>query len=274
MMSHPKINLHMHSSHSDGSLPVGELVRIMKENDYDIIALTDHDTITGNVEAEKCCEDLGIHFIPGVELTTYLANEIGLLDASYKVHIVGLGIGCSSIHSIIQQTEIRKIDFHTQLLKQWLSDEEIRGCNLQNRVACAEQLVQKRILDSVEAALPLFPVSSYCLSIPETIRVIHDAGGVAIWAHPFLLPHNGGYRITQDAVKKILMYMKKYQLDGMEAYYASFVSDDQAFLANLCSENDLLCSTGTDFHGDSPLEFQLLERKEAVDAQLLSRLCF
>lgn len=273
-MLYPKINFHIHSSHSDGFLPVEELIRIMKENDYDIIALTDHDTVTGNAEAERNCADFGIRFIPGVELTTYLANEIGLLDASYKVHIVGLNINSVFIHSIVQQTESRKVDFHKEKLKQWFSEKEIFAFNLHNRIACAEQLVRKEIFDSIEEALPLFPVSSYCLSIPETIHVIHDAGGVAIWAHPFLLPHNGGHRITREAVQKIFTYMKEHQLDGMEAYYASFDSDDQAFLANLCKENGLLCSTGTDFHGDYPLEYQLLERKEKVDMRLLARICF
>lgn len=273
-MLYPKINLHIHSSHSDGLLPVEQLVRIMRETGYDIIALTDHDTVAGNAEAERICADFGICFIPGVELTTYLANEIRLLDTSYKVHIVGLNINSVLIHSIVQQTENRKVDFHKQVLKQWFSEKEICAFDLHNRIACAEQLVRKEIFDSIEEALPLFPVSSYCLSIPETIRAIHDAGGVAIWAHPFLLPHNGGHRITQDAVQRILIYMKSYQLDGMEAYYASFDTDDQAFIANLCKENGLLCSTGTDFHGDYPLEFQLLERRQKVDMQLLTRICF
>lgn len=274
MISQLKINLHTHSSHSDGSLPVEKLMRVMKENDYDIVALTDHDTVTGCAQAKKCCEFFGIRFIPGVELTTCLANEIGLLDATYKVHIVGLGIDCASIHSVVQRTEVRKVGFHAQLLRRWLCAEEIRACNLHNRIACAEQLVQKGVFGSVEAALPMFPVSSYCLSIPETIQAIHDAGGIAIWAHPFLLPHNGGYRITRDAVRKIFSYMKKHRLDGMEAYYASFAPDDQTFLAGLCGESRLFCSTGTDFHGDYPSEFQLLEQKGPVDVKLLNRLCF
>lgn len=273
-MIHLKINLHTHSSCSDGSLPVAELIQVLHKNGYNIIALTDHDTVAGNVEAARYCADLGIKFIPGVELTTYLADKIGILDPSYKVHIVGLGINSASIHRIVQETEKRKIEFHTRLLKKWLSDEDIRACNLSNRIACAEQLIRKGIFASVEDALPFFPVSSYCLSIPETIRAIHDAGGIAIWAHPFLLPHNGGHRITRDEVRKIYTYMKEQQLDGMEAYYASFSSEDHAFLAGLCEKDGLFCSTGTDFHGDYPSEMLILEQTQSVDMRLLSRLEF
>jgi predicted metal-dependent phosphoesterase TrpH len=273
-MMHPKINLHTHTSHSDGSLPVAEVMQILQEKGYDMIALTDHDTVVGNTEAAKHCADMGMKFVPGVELTTYLAKEIGILDPSYKVHMIGLGIDSAMIHSVVQKTEKRKVEFHTQLLSKWLSDEEIRRCNLHNRIACSEQLVQKGLFKNIGAVLPFFSVSSYCLSIPDTIRVIHDAGGVAIWAHPYYLPHNGGHRISHDEVRKIYAYMKAHQLDGMEAYYATFSADEQAFLASLCEEDGLFCSTGTDFHGDYPSETLLLDQTQSVDMRLLSRLGF
>ena len=87
-----KVNFHAHTNHSDGSVDPYRMVEIMKENHFDFIALTDHDTTSGISEAARACAGLGLGFFTGVEITSFLDESLGLYDDSYKVHIVGLGI--------------------------------------------------------------------------------------------------------------------------------------------------------------------------------------
>ena len=78
------IDLHMHSNVSDGKLSPADLVRFVHDNGVELMALTDHDTMDGVCQAAACAEELGVDFIPGVEISTGWGGRV--------VHIVGLGL--------------------------------------------------------------------------------------------------------------------------------------------------------------------------------------
>lgn len=267
-----KINLHIHSSCSDGSLGLKELFKVLKEHNYDLVALTDHDCIDGNKEAKQICKSLRMNFIPGIEITSYLCKELNLYDDTFKVHIVGLNVNSKIINSMLKKVERNKRQYHLSILKQYSNCENFDFKLLDNRVACAEYLVSQGCFNDVKDAMQLFKVSNYSLSIKQSIELIHKAGGVAIWAHPFILPKNGDFKIKSNEVEKIYEYMRRFDVDGLEAYYLEFSSEEQEFLYKLSQIYGGVCSTGTDFHADYPDEYDLLKINGKTDNDLLSLL--
>ncbi len=267
-----KINLHMHSTASDGSLTPSNVAKIMKQNDYKLVALTDHDSVDGYKEFVSVCEEQNINCISGVELTTYIANDIGILDHSYNVHILGLNVNPSVINISLQKIREQKQKSHFSILHKYFPRQDIFNCNINNRISCAELLVSEGKFENVQQALTLFMLSDYAPSIKDTIDIIHSAGGVAIWAHPFILPRNGGFHITRDQVELILNYMVLCKIDGIETYYATFSNEQIKFLEEKAAIYGLLSSTGTDFHGDTDEEFHLLKNHQPYDKHLVAKI--
>jgi len=269
-----KINFHIHFSQSDGVFAPEDVIKIMYKNEFSAVALTDHDTVAGVSAAEKICKENNIKFISGVEITTYVPNSLDVLDDSYKLHILGLGIDRIRIEKFLNKHESIKIQYHTNILMNLGFEEtEIKEkCQLDNRVSCASFIVKKRKMETIDKALSLFRTSPYAPSIKETIQEIHQSDGIAIWAHPFLLPRNGGFHIDKHQFLTIYKYMKPLGLDGLEGYYLQFSEADQDFIESICKVDDLFCSTGTDFHGDYPWEYGLLSQEGRIDANLVSAL--
>lgn len=269
-----KINFHIHTNYSDGAINPSQMVHVMKEKKFDCIALTDHDTAEGNFETSKLCKDCGIKFIPGIEITSYLDSTIGLYDDSYKVHVLGLNISSDQVAIELKRVEERKIEYHKRVMTDFISNSKLNTSivDFSNRVSCAKLLYSLGAVDSMESAMSIFKVSPYALSIKDTIKCIHSAGGIAIWAHPFLLPKNGGFRITEQEVTKIYQYMREQQIDGMEGFYLQFSQEDQDFLKSICEKNKAFCSTGTDFHADYDFEYDLLDVTGRIDKHLLKAL--
>lgn len=269
-----KINFHIHTNCSDGAINPSQMVRVMKGKKFDCIALTDHDTTKGNLEAHRLCENFDIKFIPGVEITSYLDESIGLYDDSYKLHILGLGINSSKVGKALKDVESKKIKYHRQIMTGYIPKTILSKCDfdLGNRVSCAELLVSLNVVDSLEKAMSIFKISPYAMSIKDTIDTIHNAGGIAIWAHPFILPKNGGFKITAQDVSKIYDYMNQMKIDGMEGFYLQFSEEDQNFIKEICDTYSAFCSTGTDFHADYEFEYNLLNVRGRYDKNLLETL--
>lgn len=135
-----------------------------------------------------------------------------------------------------------------------------------------QYLVSQGCFNDVKDAMQLFKVSNYSLSIKQSIELIHKAGGVAIWAHPFILPKNGDFKIKPNEVEKIYEYMRRFNVDGLEAYYLEFSKKEQDFLYKISQIYGGVCSTGTDFHADYPEEYDLLKISGKIDKNLLKLL--
>ena len=274
MESKTKINFHMHSTASDGALSPSEVIDVMNQASYSLIALTDHDTVSGIKEARESCKKHGIDFISGVEITTFIPEELGILDDSYKIHLLGLGIQEEAIENFLNRTVKLKNEYHMDIMRSYgLSPDEIAAnCKIDNRVSCAEYLVHKKIKDTIDDALLLFRMSKYAPDIKESIFSIKKAGGIAIWAHPFILPRNGAPNITRPQFDTIYEYMKAVNIDGLEGYYLQFSNQDQKYLSNKCIKDGFFCSTGTDFHGDYSWEYDLLRKTGDQDNNLITTL--
>lgn len=268
-----KINLHLHSQCSDGRLTTEELAEKMKTSNYKVVALTDHDTVEGIPDMVKNCRVRGVRLIPGIEVTSFVPQELRLYDDTYKVHIVGLNIDTEKMQVFLSEHNGKKIEYHSKILEQYGIDAAcIKTSEISNRIFCAELLVRKNYFNSLDEALSIFHCSEYIPEVEQVIEEIHEAGGIAVWAHPFILPRNGDFKITPETVDVLTSYFVDCGLDGMEGYYLQFSLEEQTFIEKLCQKNNLYCSTGTDYHADYDWEENLLKIKGKIDSKLLSAL--
>ena len=263
----------MHSKCSDGRLTVHEIANMARLFNYNMVALTDHDTVDGVEEMAEECRRVGITSIPGVEITSFIPQELGVYDDTYKIHVLGLNFEIEKMQQIILANNARRYHYHlSTLLDFGIDSAQIENSMVNNRIYCAGLLVKSGLYHSIDEALITFRTSEYTPSVQEVIKDIHQAGGLAIWAHPYLLPRNGGVKIDSNTVTKIAEFFVKLGIDGLEGYYLQFSDEEQAFIASICKNNNLFCSTGTDFHGDYPWEEDLLKINGRIDSLFIKAL--
>ncbi|MDG6894165.1 RNase RNM [Volucribacter amazonae] len=244
-------DLHSHSTFSDGVLTPTELVIRAKQQGVDILALTDHDTVAGLTEAHSAAQHYGIRLINGVEISTLWQNK--------EIHIVGLGFDIQ--HSAIQrllsiQAQLRQqralmIADKLQLLG--IEQAFIGASALANgevtRAHYARYLVNigkaKDIAQAFKRYLaqgkPAYVKPQWC-EIAGAISAIHQAGGLAILAHPLR------YNMTNRWIKRLITDFCQWQGDGLEVAGCGQSSQQRELLLRWAKEFDLLCSAGSDFH--------------------------
>lgn len=247
------VDLHVHSNASDGTLRPSEVVCLAKETGLTAIALTDHDTVEGVDEAVAAGREYEIEVIPGVELScAYISREI---------HIVGLFVDCHNQDFLDELARLKdtRNARNEQMAKKCreqgmrITMEELLaeypGAVL-TRAHFAALLTKKGYVSSVKDAFerylndhgPCF-VPRYKMPCAQTIELIHSAGGLAILAHPIL------YKLGNSELAKLVNYLTKCGLDGIEVLYSTYTASDERRIDKLAKENALLISGGSDFHG-------------------------
>jgi len=241
------IDLHLHSTASDGILSPTELVQRALAKGVQIISLTDHDTTEGIDEAQSAAQGTGLTVIPGVEISTDVpgANELHILGYCIDHHHAELQqrlgkLGTSRIHRA-QKTLERLAQAGYPL--SWEHLVELAGGGVIGRPHIAQALVDAHYVDSVEDAFRQYLargasayVDRFRFSPPEAIQMIQAAGGVPVLAHP-------------SRVVEHIPNLVRLGLAGLEAYYPSYPPAEQQFLASLARKHDLIVTGGSDFHG-------------------------
>ncbi|MGH1366159.1 MAG: PHP domain-containing protein [Calditrichia bacterium] len=251
------IDLHMHSTYSDGSQTPEQLMQEAKELGLTAIALTDHDTIDGIPEFMELGKKYGIRAIPGVEISvdTKLPNN-------GHMHILGLLLDPDSeelkttLNYLMEQRNLRaqKIitklnDLNVDVTMQELLDEAGEGAI--GRPHVAKIMLRKGIVSSIQEAFDIYlakgkPAYMDKMKLDENdaFKMIHDAGGLAILAHP----HFMHYDSIDEAVERI-MALKELGLDGFEVHYSAMPQAYTDRLVALAEEHDFIISGGSDYHG-------------------------
>ena len=246
-----KYDLHCHSIASDGVLSPTELVHRAYAQGVNVLALCDHDTISGIDEAEIAAKEVGIEFITGVEISTNWEGK--------GIHIVGLNFDKThpKMTALLQSQkalrEKRAVEIGDKLEKagiphayegaKALADGEV------TRAHYARYLVQigkvsndaqafKRYLGQGKLAF----VKAEWIDIPTAIETIHASGGIAVIAHPLR------YNMTGKWVRRLIVDFKQWGGDGMEVADSGQTKDQRQYLARLANEYDLAASLGSDFH--------------------------
>ncbi|MBU3918253.1 PHP domain-containing protein [bacterium] len=277
-MSHsPCVDLHLHSSKSDGTCSPKELVRLAEERNIKIISLTDHDTVAGVCEAKIQAEKSDIKFISGIEIS-----------AKYKggtLHILGYGIDVDSKPFLdkiskfqnIRKNRNRKIVKKLNELGIKIDIDEMMEKSMDiyslGRPHIAEILIKRGLVKNMDEAFDRYLgrnkkafVKKEVFTSDESIKIIHEAGGKAFLAHPVTLNLEGARFI--DYLDKLV----KHGLDGIEVYATLHSPEKTQFYKTLAIERNLMISAGSDFHGDMKPEtpFGICNNGKKVNSNLIS----
>ncbi|MBL75256.1 MAG: PHP domain-containing protein [Idiomarinaceae bacterium] len=242
------IDLHCHSTHSDGSLTVPELIDRAHNNSVSVLALTDHDNIDGVDEAQQYIEQAhyDMTLVAGVELSCWWEN--------FEIHIVGLNVDTrsESLQRLLQTQQNRRrerIDSIIQKLAARDINVEIDSDGIPTRKHIADQLVQHGYVDQVQKAFDRFIgkgnfayVRPQWCSIGHAIKAIHDAGGSAVLAHPH------AYQLSNKWLRKLIGEAKTWGLDGIEVSIGQQTLGQRSALAEFAKDFQLKASQGSDFH--------------------------
>ncbi|WP_353894516.1 PHP domain-containing protein [Proteinivorax hydrogeniformans] len=241
------MDLHIHSTCSDGALTPNEIVVKSKEKNLKIISITDHDEISAYNLAKQKAIQLGINLIPGVEINTEVNKK--------EVHILGYGIDVddkglnSALENLRKQREgrVKKIAQKLTEVGYPLSYEDVardaKGKSI-GRVHVAKAMIEKGYVTSVREAFDSFLASGqkayvprYKLSPSQAVDLIHEAGGTAVLAHPV--------QVKDDNLVGRLAKI----VDGIEVYHSDHTPDDIKKYLSYAQKNSLIVSGGSDCHG-------------------------
>lgn len=250
----PKIvDLHTHTTESDGSFTPEELMAEASRTGLSAIAITDHDSISGIKKAAPFAEQYQIELIPGVELSTDYNGK--------EVHVVGLYIDIENELFLKKIKEFRdNRDNRNAIMVENLQKEgfaiTMEALKAENpdcvitRANIARFLYEHGMIPSIQTAFEKY-IGDHCkcyvnrfkITPMDGVRLIKEAGGTAILAHPLL------YHMSDAVLQKLIDEMKDAGLDGIEAIYSTYTPAEERQMKELAKKNQLLISGGSDFHG-------------------------
>lgn len=246
------IDLHCHSTASDGALSPTDLVIRAREKGVTHLALTDHDTVNGLAEAEDAARAQGLSLITGTELSC--------LWKSRTIHIVGLDfeVGNAGFQAALERqnenrwARARMIAERLDKLK--VSDlleraTIVSGGDVPGRPHFARVLVEAGVVKDHAQAFKRHlgngkpgDVKAYWPELSEVVRWINEAGGIAVLAHP------RKYQLTATKLRELTADFRRAGGQGIEVSTSGQSSGDLGFLTELCRRESLLASQGSDFH--------------------------
>jgi predicted metal-dependent phosphoesterase TrpH len=256
------IDLHTHSSASDGELKPAELVQKAASMGIKALALTDHDTISGLEEAENASKNHGIRFIPGVELE--IQTE-GIITGEF--HLLGLGISSNNDEllstldyqakardrrnmEMVEKIRAAGINADYEEIKAFADQSSGNTRRIIGRPHFGAFLISRKVVKNQEQAFKRwlgkgrpFYVPKESLDFSAALDLVHHAGGVAILAHPMSL------YVSWGRLPGLFELLKEKGLDGIEAWHPSARVRDCKRLEELGRSLGLLITAGSDFHG-------------------------
>jgi hypothetical protein len=250
------IDLHAHTTASDGSLTPTELVTKAAQSGLAALGITDHDTIAGLAEGATAAAAAGIEMVPGVELSVEDdAGRFHLLGYLFDPNDSELASTLVAIRRSRAERNAKMGELLSTLGLPVTLDDVFNEAGPDAQVIArphfAQALVKKGVVSSVKEAFDRYLANGKPLYLPkqvltphEAIARLHAAGGIAVIAHPGLIPQNDD--ALTERVEKLTV---ESGLDGLEAYYSQHSpSQTERFLA-LAARYRLAISAGSDFHG-------------------------
>lgn len=247
-------DLHCHSSFSDGTFSPRELVTIAKEKNLTGLALTDHDTVEGLDQLIEAGKAEQVKIITGVELS---ANH-----GKIPVHILGYGIDHThpslqvNLKRIQQTREIRNQKIFANIKAMgigitWDAIKSIAGAGQVGRPHFATFLIHQGLAKDNSDAFSLYLrkdrpayAARKILKVEDAIHYIHESHGLAVIAHPGMLP------CSLDTTLDLIQTFQAMGLDGVEVYYPTHSNSLKNKLLKLCNQKNLVVTGGSDYHGD------------------------
>jgi predicted metal-dependent phosphoesterase TrpH len=264
MRERPSFDLQSHSVHSDGALPAAEVVALAAAAGVELLALSDHDTVDGVPEAVAAASEHGIALSPAAELSAVHGGHEDLHVLGYELDVSDPDLA-ATLHDF-RGDRARRIEAMADRLREL--GLELDDAPLRARRAAGKPIGRPHLADAVlahpanadrlreegiAARGDLFPpylvpgAAAYVArsrpTVAEAIDVIHAAGGVAVWAHPFW-----DVEAPEEALGTLAEFVAA-GLDGVECFYATHTEEQTRLLHAAAVEHDLLTTGSADFHG-------------------------
>jgi 3',5'-nucleoside bisphosphate phosphatase len=269
----PRFDLQSHSTNSDGVLSASEVVARAADAGVELLALSDHDTIAGVAEAIAAGEEQGVKIVPAVEISA--VDDGG--DEPRELHILGYGIDhtgppmTARLDDFLADREKRTLRMRDALREVGF---ELDEAELEERIAAGKPIgrphlagavlrapanaerLEAESIDDVGSLIRGYLIegkSAFRLrqtpTVEEAIDAIHEAGGVAVWAHPF-------WDIADpDEVVRSLERFRALGIDGVEAFYITHDEPQTRLLAERAADLGMLTTGSADFHGPENRQF-------------------
>ena len=256
------VDLHMHSTASDGSDSIPLLLENVKKAGLHTFAVTDHDTVAGSLEMER---------IMGPELEFHRGIEFSCVSPEGKCHILGYDFdpdhpafrGAIEEGRRLRAGKLRKrLDFLNKTFGITLTEEEMTWLLSQNspgKPHLGKILVNRGMAPDLTTAIHTYispcPGGDPRIPADMAVKAILASGGVPIWAHP--LGGEGERHLTEGEFLAQLGELQKSGIRGFECYYSRYSEAERNFLLKKAGEHGLLVSGGSDYHGTNKKNIQL-----------------
>lgn len=249
-----RIDLHCHTTASDGSMSPAEVVDLAEKIGLKALAVTDHDTLDGLDEALARGREVGLEVVPGVEISAeFKPGSMHVLGYFIDSRDPGLTENLATLQDSRRTRNPRIVARLNELgLDVSMAEiEAVAGGGQIGRPHFAEVLLRKHYVADFNEAFTRYLakgaaayVEKYRFTPAEAIDLIHRAGGLAVLAHPYTLRLDG-----LEALADELARLKEHGLDGLEAYYSEHTPQMTADYLALARRLDLAAAGGSDFHG-------------------------
>jgi predicted metal-dependent phosphoesterase TrpH len=249
------IDLHTHSTESDGTFTPEEIIDTACKNELDTIALCDHDTTSGLQRFLRKARQMGITGVPGIEISSNV--KLG------HCHILGLNVplGFQPLEDILNQYRMSRSTRNIQIISKLnllgiqIHIDELKGIALGEVVGrphIARLLVQKKFAVSIDDAFDRFLkkgavayVERFRLEPEEAVKLLRDCDATVVLAHPGML------KIPENDLFPFIKRLVNMGLDGIELYTPHNTDEQIELFSRVAKMFNLKCSGGSDFHGDN-----------------------
>ncbi len=274
------IDLHIHSTASDGTDSVEMILTQLIDAGIHTFAITDHDTILGSLAMEHLVP-AQLHFLRGIEFSCITSYK--------KCHILGYNFDSNDVvfqdalklgKDLRQEKMQKRITFLREEFGIVFTEEELSWLYAQEspgKPAFAQLLINQGLASDIDLAIQKYinpcKTKNDRIHGRTAIQAIRHAGGISIWAHP--LGGEGEKRLTKEEFARQLDELISYGIQGLECYYSRYSQDEIAFLTEQAAAHNLLISGGSDYHGSNKKNItlgKLNQEQIPIDPQSLTLL--
>ena len=238
------IDLHIHTTASDGTASPAQVVRMAGELGLSAISVADHDTVSGCGEAMAEGRALGVEVVPGVEFSSRYGRTI---------HILGYFLNTESpaLTRVLDWIVAERDQRNEKMAALMAADGiPVDYAEMKARFGPVIGRVQDAFDRYIEKGQPYY-LPRKMLSIERSVEVIREAGGVPVLAHPFQ------YRLEEPALRQLIEHCMDHGLLGLECRYSLYDEQQSQYLLSLAREYGLAPTGGSDFHGSNKPHIRL-----------------
>jgi len=264
---HESIDLHIHTTASDGTFTPKQVISHAHQLKLKAIAITDHDTVAGSKEALRNGIPPSLGFLTGVEISS---TPPPFYPGSGSFHLLGYSIRLDDLklNQTLEKLQQARKNRNPAIINRLnelgvsITLDEVRkeaGEGQLGRPHIAQLMVKKRVVASIDEAFDQFLgtgkpayVDKQRVECFKAIEIILDAGGVPVLAHPGLLDYK-----DENQFEELIGKLKKAGIQGVEVYYSGHTPDQTRLYAELAKRHDLLMTGGSDFHGAIQPEIEM-----------------